>query len=181
MKRSITFITAGFILAGAIAGAVPLGAAAAERTTADYAKEIALSDAGLSEDEVEFEDIEKGMEQGTSVYEIEFWSEDKEYDYDIALADGEIVSVSWEIIDPSPSGKQINQARAKSIALEYAGVDGKDAAFTKSGSGTEKGIPVFELKFEDSSAMYKYDIAKDGGEILSYSKTIKNPASVGRR
>ena len=174
MKRSITFITAGFILAGAIAGAVPLGAAAAERTTADYAKEIALSDAGLSEDE-------KGMEQGTSVYEIEFWSEDKEYDYDIALADGEIVSVSWELIDPSPSGKQINQARAKSIALEYAGVDGKDAAFTKSGSGTEKGIPVFELKFEDSSAMYKYDIAKDGGEILSYSKTIKNPASVGRR
>ena len=59
-----------------------MGAAAAERTTADYAKEIALSDAGLSEDEVEFEDIEKGMEQGASVYEIEFWSEDKEYDYD---------------------------------------------------------------------------------------------------
>ena len=91
-----------------IAGPGSIGAAAAESTTADYAVSIALSDAGLSEDEVTIEDVEKGTEQGASVYEIEFWTDEKDYEYDIAVADGEIVKVSWEYFEPYADGKQIN-------------------------------------------------------------------------
>ena len=166
LTRSVALATAGLVLAGMIAGTNAVGAFAVESTTQDRAIEIALA-------------VEKGTEQNASVYEIEFYTDTKEYEYDIAFSDGEIVSVSWELIDPSVSGKQITQGKAKSIALDYAGVSENKASFTKDKSGTDNGIPVYEFKFTDDVAEYKLDIAKEGGEILNYSRTVLNPASVG--
>ena len=176
LRKNVTFVTTAILFASMIAGPGSIGAAAAESTTADYAVSIALSDAGLSEDEVTIEDVEKGTEQGASVYEIEFWTDEKDYEYDIAVADGEIVKVSWEYFEPSADGKQINQAQAKSIAVSDAGVNEKKTSFRKNRNGTEKGVPVYEFEFEDDTAEYKYDIAKQGGEILSCARTILTPA-----
>ena len=179
LTRSIAAAAAGFVLTGMIAGIKPAAVFAAENTTQDRAIEIALADAGLSEDDVVIDEVDKGTEQNASVYEIEFHTDTREYEYDIAFADGEIVSVSWELLDPSVSGKQITQGKAKSIALEYAGVSESKASFTKDKSGTDNGIPVYEFKFTDSTAEYKFDIAKEGGVILNYSRTVLQPASVG--
>ena len=176
LRKSVTFITAAMLIASMIAGPGSIGAAAAESTTADYALSIALEDAGLSEDDVTVEDVEKGTEQGASVYEIEFWTDSKDYEYDIAVADGEIVKVSWEYFEPSADGKQISQAQAKNIAVADAGVNEKKTSFRKNRNGTEKGVPVYEFEFEDDTAEYKYDIAKQGGEILSCARTILTPA-----
>ena len=176
LRKSVTFITAAMLIASMIAGPGSIGAAAAESTTADYALSIALEDAGLSEDDVTVEDVEKGTEQGASVYEIEFWTDSKDYEYDIAVADGEIVKVSWEYFEPSADGKQISQAQAKNIAVADAGVNEKKTSFRKNRNGTEKGVPVYEFEFEDDAAEYKYDIAKQGGEILSCARTILTPA-----
>ena len=176
LRKSVTFITAAMMLASVIAGSVSIGAAAAESTTADYAIAVALKDAGLTEDEVTIEEVEKGTEQGASVYEIEFWTESMNYEYDIAVADGEIVKVSWEYFEPYADGKQINQAQAKNIAISDAGVNEKKTSFRKNRNGTEKGVPVYEFEFEDDTAEYKYDIAKQGGEILSCARTILTPA-----
>ena len=176
LGKSVAFVTTAMLSASIIAGAGRIGAAAAESTTADYAVAVALEDAGLSEDEVTVEEVEKGTEQGASVYEIVFWTDSKDYEYDIAVADSEIVKVSWEYFEPYADGKQINQAQAKSIAVSDAGVNEKKTSFRKNRSGTEKGVPVYEFEFEDDTAEYKYDIAKQGGEILSYSRTIKTPA-----
>lgn len=176
LRKSVTFITAAMMLASVIAGSGSIGAAAAESTTADYAIAVALKDAGLTEDEVTIEEVEKGTEQGASVYEIEFWTDEKDYEYDIAVADGEIVKVSWEYFEPSADGKQISQAQAKNIAVADAGVNEKKTSFRKNRNGTEKGVPVYEFEFEDDTAEYKYDIAKQGGEILSCARTILTPA-----
>ena len=176
LGKSVAFVTTAMLSASIIAGAGRIGAAAAESTTADYAVAVALEDAGLSEDEVTVEEVEKGTEKGASVYEIVFWTDSKDYEYDIAVADSEIVKVSWEYFEPYADGKQINQAQAKSIAVSDAGVNEKKTSFRKNRSGTEKGVPVYEFEFEDDTAEYKYDIAKQGGEILSYSRTIKTPA-----
>ena len=176
LGKSVAFVTTAMLSASIIAGAGRIVAAAAESTTADYAVAVALEDAGLSEDEVTVEEVEKGTEQGASVYEIVFWTDSKDYEYDIAVADSEIVKVSWEYFEPYADGKQINQAQAKSIAVSDAGVNEKKTSFRKNRSGTEKGVPVYEFEFEDDTAEYKYDIAKQGGEILSYSRTIKTPA-----
>jgi uncharacterized membrane protein YkoI len=176
LGKSVAFVTTAMLSASIIAGAGRIGAAAAESTTADYAVAVALEDAGLSEDEVTVEEVEKGTEQGASVYEIVFWTDSKDYEYDIAVADSEIVKVSWEYFEPYADGKQINQAQAKNIAISDAGVNEKKTSFRKNRNGTEKGVPVYEFEFEDDTAEYKYDIAKQGGEILSYSRTIKTPA-----
>ena len=176
LRKSVTFVTTAILFASMIAGPGSIGAAAAESTTADYAVSIALSDAGLSEDEVTIEDVEKGTEQGASVYEIEFWTDEKDYEYDIAVADGEIVKVSWEYFEPYADGKQINQTQARNIAVADAGVNENKTSFRKNRNGTEKGVPVYEFEFEDDTSEYKYDIAKQGGEILSCARTILTPA-----
>ena len=137
LRKSVTFVTTAMLFASMIAGSGSIGSAAAESTTADYAVSIALKDAGLSEDEVTLEEVEKGTEQGASVYEIEFWTDEKDYEYDIAVADGEIVKVSWEYFEPYADGKQINQAQAKNIAVSDAGVNEKKTTFRKNRNGTE--------------------------------------------
>ena len=176
--RNVTFVTIGLLLAGIMLSSGIVGTKAAESTTKDSAIQIALDDAGYSEGDVTFDDVEKGKEQGAAVYEIEFWTDTEDFEYDIAIADGEIVSVSREKTDFSPSGPQVTKSEAKGAALAHAGLSKDEVTFTKDSIGTEDGISVYEFNFEDSAAKYKYEITKEGGEVLSYSKTIKTPACV---
>lgn len=83
------------------AGTGSMGVMAAEKITEAKAKEIALEDAGLSSDEVMFERIEKGTENGASVYEIEFETASEEFDYDIAKAGGKILNASRKVKVPA--------------------------------------------------------------------------------
>ena len=177
-KKAITLFAAGAMMACMFAGTGSMGVMAAEKITEAKAKEIALEDAGLSSDEVMFERIEKGTENGASVYEIEFNTSKVEYDYDIAIADGEIVSESWDLRRPSASGSQISKADAKKKALSDANVKAGDATFTKIENGDEDGVPVYEIEFETASEEFDYDIAKAGGKILNASRKVKVPACV---
>ena len=68
--------------AGVMAG-TGITTMAAETISDAQAKAIALEDAGLSADQVTFDRIEMGTEQGASVYEIEFKTGSMEYDYDV--------------------------------------------------------------------------------------------------
>ena len=106
-------------MAGMLAGTATgnIDAMAAEKIGEAEAKEIAAEDAGHSVSDVRFDRIEIGTEQGASVHEIEFRTADVEYDYDIAIADGEIVNESRELRHPSARGSQVSRARAKEIAL----------------------------------------------------------------
>lgn len=177
-RKAISLFTAGVMMAGMFAATGSMGAMAAEKITEAKAKEIALEDAGLSGSDVIFERVERGTEQGASVYEIEFRTSTTEYDYDIAIADGEIVKESWELSRPSASGSQISEAKAKEKALKDAGVSKNDVTFTKVKSGTEDGVPVYELEFETADEEFDYDVAKAGGKILNASRKVKVPASV---
>ena len=176
-KRFALF-TAGLMIAGMIAGTGSICTMAAEKISETKAKEIAAEDAGYSVNDVNFDRVELGTEQGASVYEIEFKTADVEYDYDIAVADGEIVKESRELRHPSAGGTQISEDRAKEIALKDAGLSASDATFTRVKDGTEDGIAVYEIEFEDVNAEYDYDIAKAGGKIVNASRQVKVPACV---
>lgn len=60
----------------------------------DRAKEIALEHAGLTENEVTFSKAKTDKEHGVTVYEIEFFKDRMEYDYEINAATGEIIE--WD-------------------------------------------------------------------------------------
>ena len=176
-RRTIALLLAGIMAAGVMAG-TGITTMAAETISDAQAKAIALEDAGLSTDQVTFDRIEMGTEQGASVYEIEFKTGSMEYDYDIAVADGEIVEESWEIRRPSASGSQISEAEAKSIAVNDAGVSEADVTFIKTEYGDEDGVPVYEIEFEDQTTKFDYDVAKAGGKVLHASRKVKVPACV---
>ena len=70
---------------------------AAKKITADEAKRIALSHAGVGS--ARFKKAKLDYENGVKVYEIEFKVGNVEYDYDIDASSGAIISSSSEIDD----------------------------------------------------------------------------------
>lgn len=64
--------------------------------TADRAKEIALTHAGLSADAATFIGIELDEEDGRSVYELDFVANGMEYEYEIDAISGKVLQFQSE-------------------------------------------------------------------------------------
>ena len=64
----------------------------------DKATEIALKDAGLAESDVQFTKQQPDMDDGVSIYEVEFTSGELEYEYDIDAATGKILESSTDSV-----------------------------------------------------------------------------------
>ena len=134
------------MMAGMLAGTATgnIDAMAAEKIGEAEAKEIAAEDAGHSVDDVRFDRIEIGTEQGASVYdekdatftkfengdedgiavyEIEFEDADAEYDYDVAKAGGKILNASRKVKVPACVA-----AEEKANAETGTGKTGREAA-----------------------------------------------------
>ena len=60
---------------------------------------IALSEAGLTREQVRDLEVEKDYERGTLVYEVEFEHGRNEYNYEIRVSDGKVLTNSIEIDD----------------------------------------------------------------------------------
>ena len=150
----------------------------------EKAKAIALAHAGLSQDKVSFVKAELDYEDGIKVYDIEFYSGNVEYDYEISVAYGSIISADRDIENysiptpevtaaPAPTNAEvsgISSEKAKQIALSHAGVG--SANFTKVQLDTEDGIRVYEIEFKVGNVEYDYDIDASTGAIVSSSSEI---------
>lgn len=64
--------------------------------TLDDAKKIALTDAGVSEDQVTFTEEKLDKDHSLSVYDISFYTKDTEYEYEINAGTGAVFSKSKE-------------------------------------------------------------------------------------
>lgn len=64
----------------------------APNITIDQAKEIALKHSNLTSDEVSFIKAEKDMDDGIVKYDIEFYYNNREYNYEINANNGSIMS-----------------------------------------------------------------------------------------
>jgi len=147
----------------------------------EKAKEIAMSHAGVSAGSVSFVKAKLDYEDGVKVYDIEFYSGNVEYDYEINAATGAIVSFDQDIenyaipTQPAAAPTQaaasgISADRAKQIALSHAGVSG--ASFTKVELDTDDGVRVYEIEFKVGNVEYDYDIDATSGAIISSSSEI---------
>ena len=159
----------------------------------ERAKQIALSHAGLSQGSVSFVKAQLDYEDGVKVYEIEFYSGNVEYDYEINAATGAIISVDRDIENysiptaaPAPTAaptpeptaaptqpaapSTISAERAKQIALSHAGVGG--ANFTKVELDTDDGVAVYEIEFKVDNIEYDYEINAVSGAIISSKSEV---------
>ena len=156
--------------------------------TADKAKEIALNHAGLTSDAVNFIKVERDYDNGIEKYEIDFYANGKEYDYEINSIDGQIISYNSEIENytapnttvPTPTNPQTNNPtvnptgisadRAKEIALNHAGVTKDQATGMKVEKDFDDGVTKYEVEFYYNNAEYDYEIDANSGNILSYDR-----------
>ncbi|MCD7773791.1 MAG: PepSY domain-containing protein [Ruminococcus sp.] len=148
------------------------------------AKAIALSDAGLSKSDVTFTKAKSDTDDGVAVYDIEFVTSSKEYEYEIKVSNGAIVDKSVETIKTtkttttsqaktSNSTSSISLDKAKSIALSDAGLSKSDVTFTKAKTDTDDGVQVYDIEFTTSSKEYEYEVRVSDGKILDKSVEVK--------
>ena len=145
-------------------------------STGDYigeekAKTIALDHAGVSASNATFIRVQLGRDDGRMEYEVEFWSGNTEYDYDIDALTGEIRSYDRDVEGytiPTQSGTDIGEAKAKSIALNHAGIKEADTAFLQVQRDYDDGRLVYDVEFYAGSKEYDYEIDAYTGEIRSY-------------
>ena len=142
-----------------------------KKITKAKAKSIALKHAGVSSSKATFVTTKLDYEDGQQVYEIEFYSGNTEYDYEILASNGKIISYDKDIENykiprkNTSSSTYIGKAKAKSIALKDAGVSASSATFTKTKLDYEDGIRVYEIEFYTNSAEYEYEINAKTGKI----------------
>lgn len=146
--------------------------------TEDEAKKVALEHAGMKESDVTNLKIELDTEDGIKEYEVEFFSGNTEFDYDINAISGEIISVENDVEDDFnsdsntndttvDSSKVITEDEAKSIALKDAGIEEADAKSIQIKLDTDDGVKEYEVEFYTADKEYDYEINASTSKILS--------------
>ena len=146
---------------------------ASEKITEKEALAKALSHAGVKESDLTTKRIKRETEDGKEVYDVEFYADGKEYDYEISIDDGSIVKSDFEIDDDSnrqgkakSSKTKITEKKAKEIAL--AKVPGARQIHIK--KDTEDGRIVYEGEVIYKNVEYEFEIDADTGKILNWEK-----------
>ncbi|MDR0946661.1 MAG: PepSY domain-containing protein [Ruminococcus sp.] len=139
------------------------------------AKDIALTDAGLKEEEVKFARSKLEFDDGIYEYDVEFFKGKTEYDYSIEAYTGEIIEkdADAEFIkkksEPARTVKyEITADEAKAIAFTHAGVKETDVNLVRAKLTFDDGVYEYEVEFYKDNIEYDYDIDSMTGEILSY-------------
>lgn len=111
------------------------------------AREIALDDAGVKESDARFVRVDLDWEDGRLQYEVEFYSGNKEYDYDINAVTGDILDRDYDIegytIPTDGSADYIGKEKAKEIALDDAGVRESEVRFVRVELDWDDGRPEY--------------------------------------
>lgn len=145
---------------------------AKNKITVEEAKDIALKDAKLSKDKVQFIKTEEGTDNGVQTYDIEFYADKTEYDYEINAQTGEIIESDKDIEDytiPEQSNgntAKISEEKAKEIALKDANLTKDKVSFIKCQLETDNGVQVYDIDFSYNNQEYNYEINADTGEII---------------
>ncbi len=136
----------------------------------DDAKNIALKDANVSESDITGMRINQKIDDGISLYEVDFYAGTKEYEYEISAEDGSIRSKDTDIDNDFGSAAQSKAG----VSLD----DAKKTALSKVKGATEKDIRIHS-EYDDGRQIYEgsivynemeydFEIDSETGKILSW-------------
>lgn len=146
---------------------------------AEKAKSIALKHAGLAASDTAFIYANLDYENGLRVYDVEFFSGNKEYDYKINAATQGYREFDQDIEWYAAGGLQaqantdIGAEKAKSIALEHAGVAAADTVFINVELDYDDGMRVYDVEFFSGNKEYDYKIDAASGAILGFDFDVE--------
>ena len=163
-------------LAEAGAPAMPIGT--------DKATDIAAAAFGkASTAKMAYSEVDPELDESPAHYEVEIRSQTgEEFEYKVDAYTGAILESKREAADgteepvvqpsnPAPSG-DIGHAKAKSIALNHAGVSENKAYDMEIELDDEDGTLVYEVEFKFGGMEYSYEINAATGAILKHEAEL---------
>ena len=163
-------------LAEAGAPAMPIGT--------DKAMDIAAAAFGkASTAKMAYSAVDPELDESPAHYEVEITSQTgEEFEYKVDAYTGAILESKREAADgtevpvvqpskPAASG-DIGYAKAKSVALNHAGVSENKAYDMEIELDDEDGILVYEIEFKSGGMEYSYEINAATGAILKHEAEI---------
>ena len=163
-------------LAEAGAPAMPIGT--------DKAMDIAAAAFGkASTAKMAYSAVDPELDESPAHYEVEIRSQSgEEFEYKVDAYTGAILESKREAADgtevpvvqpskPAASG-DIGYAKAKSIALNHAGVSENKAYDMEIELDDEDGILVYEVEFKSGNMEYDYEIDAASGTILKHEAEL---------
>lgn len=148
----------------------------ASAITEDEARKTALSDAGVTEDQITGIRVKKDHEDGRQIYDVEFYSDNKEYDYEIDASAGEILSSDFEIENDfnkdstSNLNPAVSQEEASAAAL--AKVPGAGEKDLRIKLDDDDGKLVYEGDIYYNDTEYEFEIDAATGDFLEWSEEL---------
>ena len=163
-------------LAEAGAPAMPIGKDAAAYAAEQYAGTTAL-------DSVTAE-VDSELDEFPAHYEVELHTAWGEFEYLVDAYTGKVLSGQKDLLATAPAGDEaakptapsggadIGHAKAKSIALNHAGVSENEAYDMEIELDDEDGALVYEVEFKSGNMEYSYEINAATGAILKHETEI---------
>ena len=171
-------------LAEAGAPAMPIGMDAARTAAEEYAGTTAV-------DSVTAE-VDSELDEFPAHYEVELHTAWGEFEYLVDAYTGKVISGQKDLLttastpstpnvttkpsdqkpDPSGTAQDIGYAKAKSIALNHAGVSENEAYDMDIELDDEDGILVYEVEFKSGNMEYDYEINAATGAILKHESEL---------
>lgn len=137
------------------------------------ARSIALEHAGVAESDAKFYRVERDNDDGRAVYEVEFYSGNTEYDYEISAETGEILSYDSDIEGwaaqsaSSTSGSAVTLEQARELVLER--VPGAAASDVQIEQERDDGRDIYEGEVYYDRTEYEFEIDASTGSFIKWS------------
>lgn len=139
------------------------------------AQEIALAHAGVKAADATITKSKLDYDDGRQIYEIEWYANGAKYDYEIAVATGEIIDSSYEAktVVGTGSSATVSEATAKQTALARAsGATEKDIYEWK--LDYDEGHPEYEGKIIYGGTEYEFTIDAASGNVTEWEAETLN-------
>ncbi len=166
--------------------------------TVKEAKQEALNDAGVKESDAVFKQAKLDTDDDTGIvkYEVDFFANDKDYEYDIDAVTAKIIKTDVDRMDAEDyqemkalqaaeaekkaaaekksGSEEITEQKALEIALNQAGLTANDVSYadTHLDFDDDTGITKYDVEFRAGMKEYSYEINSKTGEIVDFEVEI---------
>ncbi len=145
----------------------------------DNAKEAALKDAGVNSSDAVFEKAQFDGNEPTPHYDIEFRSNDYEYDYEINAVNGAVLERDKERdfdINKSSANAEnfIGKEAAKEKAFAHAGIKAADVKRAEIELDSDEPVPHYDVDFVSGKYEYEYSINAKTGSVIKAEKDFND-------
>lgn len=134
----------------------------------EEAKKIATDYLNINVEDVSFTKNKLDYDDGNLIYELEFYYNGNEYEFDIDAYNKEIINVSIDNnnYDTNTSNNYIGLEKAKEEVKNHYKKD--NIFFIKAEFDFDNKTPIYELEFYDNNKKYEYEVNAISGNIIKY-------------